>query len=189
MGVAASVALQLPPECCGSCGSLGAAVCVAAHCNQPPPRYQSRGYGVLHQQRTRCSPHVAAAAALHAAVRVLQLTAANPIPSSNPAAVGVLLQPLSCCNSWAAADRSQAPPHYQCRSYGGVSGNSAAAHDQSWALAVSLFACTVRGLLVACTAQGVHAGALLCWCVPTPGAGCSLCLRRTVRGGRPPVLG
>ena len=73
MGEAASAALQLPPECCSSCGSLGAAACVAAHCSQPPPRYQSRGYGVLDQQRTRCSPHVAAAAALHAAVHVLSM--------------------------------------------------------------------------------------------------------------------
>ena len=74
-----------------------------------------------------------------------------------------------------------------------VSGTSAAAlvwHPYlSWALAASLFTCTARGLLVACTARGVGAGALLCWCVPTPGAGRSACLRRTVRGGRPPVLG
>ena len=73
MREAASAALQLPPECCSSCGSLGAAACVAAHCSQPRPRYQSRGYGVLDQQRTRCSPHVAAAAALHAAVHVLSM--------------------------------------------------------------------------------------------------------------------
>ena len=91
----------------------------AAHCSQPPPHYQSTGYGeaapAAHWLPSRyCSSR----STLPVAAFVLQLTAANPQPITNPRAVAVLsqLQPTSYYCFCAAAHCSQPPPRYQSSS-------------------------------------------------------------------------
>ena len=104
--------------CCTSCLWVAAAVLqqlqsafccsfrTAAHCSQPPPCYQSGGYGSASPAaRWLLWPCCSSCSLFPAAAFVLHLTAANPHPVTNPGAIGVLHQlPVGCsCRAAAAA--------------------------------------------------------------------------------------
>ena len=77
---------------------------VSRHCSQPPPRYQSRGYGSAaiaapgprRTYRSWCSRCIVAALAL-------LLHCSQPPPRHHRGAMGVLLQPHSSCSARTAA--------------------------------------------------------------------------------------
>ena len=126
----------LPQLCCGSCSWFPAAALVLQlHCCQPPPRYQSRGYGgaaiaalPLLLTCSTCSSRCPAAAG------VLQAHSSHPRPVTNQGAMGGLhsghsfrtaadaagvLQLLLCSSSCVACPSLwgfRVPPQLHCGS-------------------------------------------------------------------------
>ena len=119
ISISAATLLLLPPQLSWCCSTPA-----EAYCSQPPPRYQSRGYGgaalwccsccwscsaaealLLHRCRSCCS-------CLSAAALVLLLTSAYPRPVTIRGAMGVL-------HSGAAAAAAAAEQqHFSCHTYG-----------------------------------------------------------------------
>ena len=114
----------------------------AAHCT-PVPTWGL--WGAASAARQLLPSYCSCSSSLHAAAPMLQLTAANPHHVTNPGAMGVLLlHPFSsCCSFHAAASLTQLTAAYP---------RPVTNQGAMGALPTTLFTCTARGFLMACTA-------------------------------------